>query len=77
MCQIVVAVVVGRAKGKQVFSVGCCVSMQLQHLTVLTYLLATQGHLGGHHSLAFGNQCALGAHAVLPPAVSLVALLRL
>lgn len=39
-----------------------------------TYLLATKGHLGGHDTLSFGNQCALGAHAVLPTAVSLVAL---
>lgn len=39
-----------------------------------SYLLPTEGHLGGHDALSFGNERAFGAHAVLPIAIPLMAL---
>lgn len=37
-------------------------------------LLATQGHLGGHHPLPVHHQLAVGAAALPPPAQALVSL---
>ena len=50
--------------------------LQLAGLALLLRLLPPQRHLRRHDALALGDQGALGAHAVLPAAVALVALER-
>lgn len=47
---------------------------QLPGLVLLLGLLASEGDLGRHHPLSFRDEGALGAVAVAPPAVPLVAL---
>lgn len=49
---------------------------QLPSLALLLSLLPPERHLRGHHPLPLRDQCALGAHAVLPAAEALVAFER-
>jgi len=55
---------------------GAVEELQLSRLVLLLRLLPPQRHLRRHHALPLGDQCALGAHTVLPAAVALVALQR-
>ena len=55
-------------------AVGPVEQPQLAGLVLLLSLLPPQRHLGRHHALPLGDEGALGAHAVPPAAVALVAL---
>ena len=55
-------------------SVGPIQQSQLAGLVLLLGLLSPEGHLGRHHPLPLGDEGALGAQTVPPPAVALVAL---